>query len=354
VAQSLSNTTLDLREAQRLWEPSAPYLNTASYGLPPRPAWDALQHVLEDWRHGRTSWEPWSESTERARAAFAGLVGVRAEEVAVGATVSQLVALVAAAVPDGARVLAPEGEFTSLIFPFLAHADRGVQVKTVPLAQLADAVDRETDVVAASIVQSATGELLDWDSVGVATEEAGAWLVLDATQACGWLPLDATRADFVACAGYKWLMSPRGTAYLSVRPERLEAVRPLAANWFAAEDPFGDFYGPPLRLARETRRLDLSPAWFSWVGAAPTLELVAELGVEAIHAHDVELANRFRTGLGLDPGNSAIVTTDVTDAQARLARAGILAAVRAGSLRASFHVYNTEHDVDAALDALLV
>jgi selenocysteine lyase/cysteine desulfurase len=348
-----SRIEIAVAEAQALWAPARPYLNTASYGLPPEPAWMELQAALDDWRQGRTSWEPWSEATGRARAAFARLVGVRPADVAIGATAAELVALVAAAVPPGARVLAPEAEFTSLIFPFLAHADRGVQVDTVPLARLAEAIDERTDVVAASVVQSATGELLDLDAVAAAAAEAGAWLVLDATQACGWLPVDASRADFVVCAGYKWLMSPRGTAYLAVRPERLDAIRPLAANWWAGEDPFADYYGPPLRLAREARRLDTSPAWFSWVGAAPTLELVEQIGVDAIHEHDVGLANRFREGLGLEPGDSAIVSTSVPGAQERLAAAGIQAAVRAGSLRASFHVYNTDVDVDEALEALV-
>ena len=352
MAQSPTETRLDLRAAQGLWQPAGPYLNTASYGLPPRPAWDELQAALDDWRHGRTSWEHWGDSTERARTAFARLVNVRAEDVAVGATVSELIALIAAAAPDGARIVAPEHEFTSLLFPFLAHEDRGVEVETVPLTRLADSIGDGTTVVAASVVQSSSGEILDWDRVEAAAADVGAWLVLDATQACGWLPVDASRADFVACAGYKWLMSPRGTAYLTVRPERLEAIRPLAGNWWAGADPHADYYGPPLRLAREARRLDTSPAWFSWVGAAPTLELVEQIGVEAIHEHDLELANRFRTGLGLPPGDSAIVTVDVAGAQERLAAAGIQAAVRAGSLRASFHVYNTEGDVDAALGAL--
>ncbi len=64
------------------------------------------------------------------------------------------------------------------------------------------------------------------------------------------------------------------------------------------------------------------------------------------------LANRFLTGLGRPPGVSAIVSVDVPDAQQRLAAAGIRAAVRAGRVRASFHVYSTEADVDAALTAL--
>ena len=45
---------MTIDEARALWSPSGPYLNTASYGLPPQPAWDAMQQALADWRHGRT------------------------------------------------------------------------------------------------------------------------------------------------------------------------------------------------------------------------------------------------------------------------------------------------------------
>jgi selenocysteine lyase/cysteine desulfurase len=88
------------------------------------------------------------------------------------------------------------------------------------------------------------------------------------------------------------------------------------------------------------------------VGAQPALELVNSIGVEAIHAHDVRLANRFRAGLGLEAGDSAIVSVDVPDAAARIEAAGIVAAMRGGRLRASWHVYNTEADVDRVLDVL--
>ena len=113
-------------EAQELWSPAATYLNTASYGLPPRPAWDALQCALEDWRGGRTSWEHWGIPGEEARASFARLVGVPVESVAIGPNVSTLVGLVAASIPDGSRVLAPDVEFTSELFPFLVQERRGV------------------------------------------------------------------------------------------------------------------------------------------------------------------------------------------------------------------------------------
>lgn len=344
---------IEIAAARGQWRPEAPYLNTASYGLPPDCAWQAMQAALADWRAGRTSWERWSDSTDGARAAFAGIVGVAPESVAVAATVSELVGLVAASLPAGARVLAPDIDFASVLFPFLVQAERGVEVALVPPSSLADAVDDATDVVAFSAVQMATGEVADLEAVAAAAAAHGAMTVLDATQAVGWLPVDASAFDVVVCHAYKWLMSPRGTAFMAVRAGVLERIVPAAAGWFAGADVHGSYFGPPLRLASSARRLDTSPAWFSWVATQPALELVAAIGVEAIHAHDVGLANRFRAGLGLEPPDSAIVSADVPDARARLEAAGIVAAERGGRLRASWHVYNTEADVDAALDALV-
>lgn len=344
---------MDLVEAQGLWEPQPGWLNTASYGLPPRPAWDALQEALGDWRVGRTSWERWGDATERARGAFARLVAVPATDVAAGATVSQLLAPVADALPDGARVLAPDVEFTSNLFPWMVQSERGVRVRTVPADKLADAVDADTDVVAFSLVQSADGTVAAYDDIVAAARAHGALVVVDATQACGWLPFDAGRADVVAVAAYKWLMAPRGAAFACLAPALRERLTPSAAGWYAGEDVHTSYYGPPLRLATDARRFDISPAWFSYVGAAPALELIERIGLPAIRAHNVALANRFLTALGRPPGDSAIVTVDVPGAQEKLAAAGVRAAVRAGRVRASFHVYSTERDADLALDALM-
>lgn len=341
---------MDISTEQRLWEPKPGWLNTASYGLPPRPAWDALQAALGDWRVGRTSWEPWDSSTVRSRAAFARLIGVADADVTVGAAVSQLLAPVATALPLGARVLVPDVEFTSNLFPWLARPD--LDVRTVPADALASTVDAGTDVVAFSLVQSATGQIASYDEIVSAARTHDALVVVDATQACGWLPFDGARADVVVVGAYKWLMSPRGSAFAYLSPAVRERMTPSAAGWYAGESVHDSYYGPPLRLATSARRFDISPAWFSWVGTAPALELVASIGVAAIHEHNVALANRFLAGLGRPPGNSAIVTVDVPEAQARLERAGVRAAVRAGRVRASFHLYSTQSDVDMALAAL--
>jgi selenocysteine lyase/cysteine desulfurase len=343
---------VEIEKAQQLWNAQPGYLNTASYGLPPQPAWEALQAVLADWRVGRTSWEGWDEATRTSRESFARLLGVPGTEVAVGAQLSQLIGPVAAAVPDGARVVVPDIEFTSNLFPWLVHQDR-LTVETPTTDGLVDAVSDGCDVVAFSLVQSATGEVADYEGIVAAARAVGALVVVDATQGCGWVPFDASKADVVAVASYKWLMAPRGTALAYLSPAVQASTKPLAAGWYAGADVHTSYYGPPLRLAPDARRFDVSPAWFGWVAAAPAFALVEEIGVPAIHDHNVALANRFLAGLDRPPGNSAIVTVDVPDAQAKLEAAGIRAAVRAGLVRASFHLYSTPADVDMALDALV-
>jgi selenocysteine lyase/cysteine desulfurase len=341
---------LGISAARELWEPAGVYCNTASYGLPPRPAWKALQSALEDWRGGRTSWEGWADSTEGARAAFARLVGVDAGRVAVGSTVSELVGSVVTALRDGARVVVPDIEFTSTLFPLLVQ--RRLHVDTVAPGDLADAVAAGADAVAFSAVQMSTGEVADIEAIADAADAAGAITLCDATQALGWLPLRADRFDALVCGAYKWLTSPRGTAFITVSDRLLERAVPHSAGWYAGEDIHATYFGPPLRLATGARRLDLSPAWFSWVGTQPALELIEQVGVAAINAHDVALANRFRAGVGLPPANSAIVCADLAGASERMRRAGIIAAMRGGLLRTSWHLYNHESDVDTVLDVV--
>jgi selenocysteine lyase/cysteine desulfurase len=342
--------SLTVAAAQRHWQPDPGWLDTASYGLPPAPAWDALQAALADWRHGRTPWMVWDTATTRSRASFAGLIGVDVEDVSVGASVSQMIAPVAGALPPGARVVIPDIEFTSNVFPWLVRGD--LDIHAVPVDKLAGAVRPGTTLVAFSLVQSSDGTIADYPAIVAAARACGALVLVDATQACGWLPFDASAADAVVVGAYKWLMAPRGTGFAYLRPELRDRMTPLLAGWYAGEDVPNSYYGQPLRLAASARRFDTSPAWFCWVGTAPALDLVREIGVPAIHAHDVALANRFLAGLGRPPGDSAIVTVEVPDAERRLRAAGVRAAVRAGRVRASFHVYTTEADVDLALDAL--
>jgi selenocysteine lyase/cysteine desulfurase len=332
------------------FRPAGTYLDTATYGLPPESALRDLTAVTTAWATGTYAPLTCDDAVARARTAFARLHGVAPSDVAIGHQVSPMVGVVAASLPRGARVLAAEGDFTSLLFPLLAA---GCAVRTVPLERLAEAVDERTGLVAVSAVQSADGRVADLDSIATAATHHGAWTLIDATQACGWLPLDASRFSAVVAGGYKWLCHPRGTAFMTVAPDFRDRLVPLAAGWYAGEHPWESCYGTPLRLASDARRFDVSPAWLSWHAAAAALELLETIGIESIHDHDLELADRLRTGLGLEPGDSAIVSLNTSPgSEAALARAGVRASIRAGRVRISCHLYNTAHDIDRALEAL--
>ncbi|HEU5008710.1 MAG TPA: aminotransferase class V-fold PLP-dependent enzyme [Jatrophihabitantaceae bacterium] len=347
------NRDADLAAVRSEFAAERTYLDTATFGLPPSRSWQALQRALRDWRAGTADPSSYDVALNAARKAYAGLVGVASAAVAVGSQVSVFAGLVAASLPDGSEVLTATGDFTSILFPFHAQADRGVVVREVPLEQIAEAVTERTRLVSVSAVQSADGRVADLDGLREACASTGTQILLDVTQAVGWLPIAAGDFAFTVCGGYKWLLSPRGTAFLTVAADAADAVTAHTAGWYAGDDPWQSIYGTPLRLAADARRFDVSPVWHAWIATAPSLQLLERIGALTLHGHAVALANGFRTGLGLKSTNSAIVSLPVDDTvKAALETARIAASVRAGRLRLSFHVCNDVGDVEHAVDVL--
>ncbi|GAB3555766.1 selenocysteine lyase/cysteine desulfurase [Actinopolyspora lacussalsi] len=326
------------------------YLNTASIGVPPAFAADAVSAVIDRWRAGRLAATEFDEFVASARRDFARLVGVSAERVATGGSVGQLVGSVAAGLPDNSSVLVVRREFTSVVFPFAAQHDRGVRVTEVDQDRLFDSLP-DHDVVAVSVVQSADGAVMDTDRLRALAERHGVRVLLDVTQAAGWMPLELDWADWVVGCGYKWLLTPRGAAWLAVGTGT-PWPRPHGANWYAGEDPWQSIYGLPLRLASDARSLDSSPDWFAQLGAAASLRWLVGLDRAAIREHCLGLAGSLCSALGLAEPDSPIVSLEAPEAVSRLREAGVRFAERDGRIRVAFHVYNTAEDVRALLDAL--
>jgi selenocysteine lyase/cysteine desulfurase len=332
--------------------PTRGYLDSATYGLPPRSTLVAMEEALAGWRTGRR-WRDWEEDGEACRALFAGLVGARAEDIALVGTTSVATGLVAAGLlpaEPGANVVLYERDFTSAMLPFRSLEGRGVELRLAPLERLAEAVDERTALVSVSLVQSAEGRVVDLDAL----RATGARILLDATQAVGSYPVDLAGVDYLVAHGYKWLLCPRGLTFFYVAPERRLELDPLTAGWKSRLDPYEDYYGLP-ELTDDARRLDVSLPWFSAAGGRRSLELFADLGIGRIAEHNLGLATTLTRELDLPEPESPIVRLRVEDpegAAQRLQEAGIACAVRGGSVRLSFHLYNDETDVELAAAAL--
>jgi selenocysteine lyase/cysteine desulfurase len=328
------------------------YLAACTLGLPADVTIEAVRRDLERWAAGAADASAYSAAVERARGHAATLLGVDPGRIATGSQVSVFAGLAAASAPAGAEVVCIEGDFSSVVAPFLARGD--LRVRQVPLDRLADAIDPGTWMASYSLVQSATGEVVDAASVAQAAKSADARVLVDTTQATGWMPTTGIDADLIVCHSYKWLCAPRGAAFAAFSPRAMAEITPYTAGWYSGADPWASCYSPDLHLAEDAGRFDVSPAWHAWVGAETALGFAASLDADEVRDHAVGLANAFRERLDMPPSDSAIVTWPDADGTelAALSRAGITASGRAGRARVAFHLWNDDEDVDLAATTL--
>ena len=344
------------------------YVNTATSNPASTPVLEAMRRVQEEWASGEFSWQAWEAEAEETRELFAGLVGGQAAHVGLLTSVSEAAATVAASLQPPGKIVVGSREFQSNFFPWLALERRGFEVVQVPASDgvvrtqaLVDAIDDRTSLVAVSEVQSSNGFRVHLDQIADACKQRGAQLFLDAIQSLGVLQF-VPGADYVASHGYKWLLAPRGATWMWVALERVPELFPLAPSWKTVPEPYVDYYGPPLELPDDARRVDMSLVWQIWPAALAALKIISSLDASEVEERSLGLARAFREeassrGFRLVPEDapSQVVALEVPDAralQARLKEHRVIAAVRSGFLRLGFHGYNNERDLETALDAL--
>ncbi len=328
------------------------FLAVASIGIPTRETADALRNDIDLWASAQRDPMDYDGIIERTRGHYARLVGVDPGRVATGSQTSVITSVIAAAVPDGAEVLCVEGDFSSIVFPFLQRS--GIRVRNVPLAELAGSITDETWLVVFSHIQSATGVVADVDAIVAAATSHGAFTLCDTTQSAGVHPVDASLFDATICHAYKWLCAPRGVAFLTLGVSFQASLVPLQAGWYAGADVWQSCYGPSMALASDARAFDVSPAWPAWVGAEPAIRMFADLDIDEVWSYTTGLGDALCDALGIEQQHQAIVTWGDQDASdlRKLVAAGIRASGRAGRLRAAFHLWNTPADVAAVVAAL--
>jgi selenocysteine lyase/cysteine desulfurase len=339
-------------------QPGLIYLDTATYGLPPQPTVDAMNHSVAIWQAGTASWiDDWDAPSDETRALFGELVGAPASRVARIPQASVGTGLVAAGLGPGDEVVVPDDEFTSTLFPLLVAEARGAVIRQVPLDGVVDAIGPSTTLVAASLVQMQTGRLLDIGAVADAAERVGARLLIDATQGVPFVPLERfiDRIDYLVCSGYKHILCPRGVSFLVVREDRWETLEPLNANWRAADEPFKRYFGGPLTLAPDAARFDVSMGWIAWSGALASLRCLVDWKRSGVLDGVPALARDLADRLGVPWSGSTLVSAPISDGVAAtraLAAAGVKAAHRGTGIRFAPHVWTTPEDVAAAAAAI--
>ena len=321
------------------------------------------------------------ETLARARALCARLVGASVQEIALMVNTSYGINLAARALElqPGDVVLTFDREFPANIYPWMALERDGVRLERVPcIASLPDEdallerLDRPgVRVVTLSWVQFATGYRADLARIGRACRDREITFVIDAIQGLGAAPLDVAAGcvDILACGGQKWLLSPWGTGFAYVREELMRRLEPHAVGWMAVQssDDFSTLVDYDLTYREDARRFEVITLPFQeFAGLAASLELLLELGIDAVARHVERLADlvvrwasdradvRLVTPAAAPrrAGIVAVMPRDAARASARLARAGVAHSLREGAIRLSPHCYNTTVEIERALDVL--
>ncbi len=371
---------------------SAHHLNSAGSALPTSTTLAAvIDHLVLEAEIG--GYEAGAIARPRLDAVYAAagaLIGVDADDIALveSATVGWRRAVDAMRLSDGDRVLATRTTYVSSALQLLELERVGVKIEIVPddaegrldLDALEAALREPAELVAATHVPTSSGRVEPVAAIGALAKAAGVPYLLDATQSVGQLPLDVREVgcDALVTTGRKFLRAPRGTGFLYVARDFLDRLRPSApdvrgALW-SGEHEF--------ELADSARRFETWEAAHALrLGLGVALAEARATSIEAISAHVSGLSATLRERLVEEvpgarvadpPGSASGIVTFVVDGeeaqvtQDKLKRAGCHTVVVPAShgrwemeprglkavVRASFHVYNGEDDIDAVIEAV--
>jgi len=241
------------------------WLDTPAAPPAATPVSQALKTAIDQWTSGDFAWTDWVDAGDEARVIFARLLGVSPSTVALLASTGEAAATVAKDLPAGDIVIG-DLEYRSLLFPFMNAEDGEHQLiratsgaPGVRTSDLIAAITKRARLVVVSDVLSQDGHRLDLKRLREATDAVGAQLFVDATQSLGALRFDydRIRPDYLVVHGYKWLLTPRGAAFLVVRDSLVRDMRPLAPNVQSSID--GMYFGGTPSLWPTAARLDTSP-----------------------------------------------------------------------------------------------
>ena len=360
------------------------YLNQASLGLVPETAVGAMHCFLDNVaRHGNALMSDQEELDflEPIRSNGAKLLNASPDNICISSSASEILSQIPFIFqfPKKNKVVLVSTDFPSLTRPWLAlkKMNNNFITKFVDdtsssnlTESLINELDSQTAMICVSYVQFSTGTKVDINRLRQATNEAGALLVLDVTQASGAIPIDIIniKPDMVVSSGYKWLGGHGGIA-LGYFSDTLLESQPRATGWMSTQNPF-ETSAMELDFPKNARKYTQSTMSYLTVkGLELSVGELIELNPSRIEKHSLSLSsyllktikgtkwNAFREidSLERSPNILSLFNQKIDSKKLshELKKKNIVCSLRNGRLRVSIAHYNSQEDIDVLLAVLL-
>jgi len=354
------------------------YLDHAAVGPLPNFVVYAVGSFTEDKRYGGLFWNSWEDKAEKGRQVIAELLNARREEIALVPNTSEGLGIVGNGLDykQGQNIVTSDLEFTSNLFVWQALCRRyKMELRTVRarseslrIDDFRNMIDKKTRLVAVSHVQFSNGFKIDLKELCKIAHENEAYVITDAVQSVGQMPIDVKHldVDFLACSGYKWLLSPMATGFLYIRSNLLEAVYPSLVGYRSDDSPH-DYSFREFEPAKSARRFEHGQLNFpGFAGMLEAIRFLNRYGIQRIETRVRKLTDRIIEEVSQSRGMTLLSSTEPNHrsgivklscrnpelAEKRLRRNRIIASVRAGGLRISPHFYNSDSEIETLLHNL--
>lgn len=291
------------------------------------------------------------------------------------------------AIHPGEHVITTACEHNSVLRPLYLKEKEGTELTIIPADKkgrirydlLESSVKSNTSAIVLTHASNLSGNVTDLAFVSNFAKKHGLLLIVDASQTAGSLPINVVKMgiDILCFTGHKGLFGPQGTGGLYVR-EGL-TLSPLKSGGSGIHS-FDRQHPTDMPTALEAGTLN----GHGIAGLNAGLDYILSTGVKNIHAKEISLARRFVNGISdisdlklygdidaplrtpiisLNIGNmsSASVSDILWEDYEICVRAGAHCAPlmhktfgteKQGAVRFSFSCFNTEAEIDTAIQAM--
>lgn len=354
------------------------YLNSGSYCALANSVKQAFDAYMDDRLAIGANWDVWVIKNEAVRDRIARLLRASPDEIAVTASVTAGINALATALDftgERNKVVVSDFEFPTSAQVWHAQAPRGADVVHVhcdadgyiPLEHFAAAIDDRTKLVAITHVCFRNGARLDIAGIIKLAHQHGAKVLVDTYQSAGTIDIDvkALDVDFLSGGMFKYLLGTAGIGFLYVRGDMIEQLVPTHTGWFGQED-IQAMDITANRPSHSARRFEGgTPPVVNCYAAEAGLHVLLGIGTETIEARIRDLTGTCMRRLEeigwpavtpIQPERRgamiAVPSRDSAGLSVRLASRDIITSSRDKNLRASFHFYNDQSDIDAFVAAM--